>query len=110
MHELARETLEKRTNDLIGEYDFEKRKKTHPEECICYQQNVKCHNLENLNCFFCLCPNYDMSIKEGGCKINSPNGKYIPTMKGKIFDCSACNFPHEKEDARNILLKVYTEN
>ncbi len=103
MHAQAKKFIEKRINQLIKDYDFEKRKKTNPDECVCYEQNKKCHNLEELNCFFCYCPNYDTSVKEGGCKINSPKGKYIDNHEGKIWDCSDCDIMHNKENIRKYL-------
>lgn len=104
MHKLAKKIIEERIDKLIGEWDFEKRKKSNSEECICYPQNKKCHNLEKLNCLFCYCPNYDLSVKEGKCKINSPKGKYIENSEGKILDCSDCDFPHKAENIRKILI------
>jgi len=110
MHEKAKEIIEKRIDNLIDEFDFEKRKVLHPEECICYQQDKKCHDIEKLNCFFCFCPKYDNSIKEGRCRINSPKAKYIECKEGKILDCSECDFPHNKENIKKILLtKLYFE-
>jgi Zn-finger protein len=103
MHELANEIIGKNINEVISGWDFEERKKANPNGCICYEQNKKCHDLENLNCFFCYCPNYDKSVKEGKCKINSPKGKYINNHEGKILDCSDCDFPHKKENAIKLL-------
>jgi len=106
MKKLAEKIIEKRISILIEEWDFEKRKKTHPEECLCYQQNKKCHDIENLNCLLCFCPYYDTSVKEGKCKINSQSAKYRETSKGKILDCSDCIIPHKKEIVKNILMKI----
>jgi Zn-finger protein len=99
MHELAKEIIEKRIDKLIDEWSFEKRKKSNINEC------KKCHDLEDLNCLACLCPHYDMSVKEGACEINSPKGKFTDTPYGKILDCSDCNFPHKPENIKKILMK-----
>jgi len=107
MHKLAKKIIEKRISKIIEEYDYEKRKKKNPEECICYNQNKKCHDVENLNCLFCFCPNYNLGVREGGCKINSPSGKYIETSNGKIWDCSDCDWPHKKDNAEKVLMKLY---
>ena len=107
MHKLAKELIKQRIDILIDEFDFEKRRSSNSEECICYQQNKKCHDLENLNCLFCYCPFYDLSAKEGGCKMNSSKGKYVGNCQGKIWDCSDCDFPHKKENVKDILLKLY---
>ncbi len=110
MHELAKEIIERRIHILLNEWNFEKRKVKHSDECVCYQQDKKCHDIEDLNCFFCYCPNYDMSAEEGKCRINSPKAKYIDTPKGKILDCSDCGFPHKKENAKRFLRRIYRLN
>lgn len=108
MHELANDIIVERTGSVIDEWDFEVRKKVNTNGCICYQQDKKCHDIEGeLNCFFCYCPNYDRSIKEGVCKINSPNAKYIDCIDGKILDCSDCDFPHSKENAIKLLSNLF---
>lgn len=118
MHELAKEILKKRTfkileewdcdiSKLIDKFNFDLRKKANPEECPCYQQDKPCHNIENLNCLFCFCPNYNLSIEEGGCKINSPKGKYVYSPNGKIWDCSDCDWPHKIENIRSIFSEIY---
>ena len=110
MHKLAKEIIEKRIDRLIEENNFEKRGISHSDECICYQQNKPCHNIENLNCLFCFCPNYDLSFKEGKCKINSPKRKYIENHLGRILDCSDCDFPHKIDNVKSILLKIYIQD
>lgn len=107
MHALAKNIIEKRINQLIEEWDFEDRRKKNTNKCTCYEQNKKCHDLEKLNCFFCYCPEYDRTIKEGGCKINSSDGKYIDNHEGKIWDCSDCDFPHIKENAVKLLENLF---
>lgn len=118
MHEKAKDIIKRRNSKiteewncdvlaLIKKFNFDVRKKTHPEECICYQQNKPCHNIDNLNCIFCFCSNYDLSVKEGRCKIDSPSAKYIDNHDGKILDCSDCDWPHKPENVKNILLKIY---
>jgi Zn-finger protein len=108
MHELANEIIGKRIEDILGDHDFKKRKKSNPESCICYQQDKKCHNIEELNCFFCYCPEYNRSVEGGSCKRESPNAKYINNKDGgKILDCSGCDFPHKKENAIKLLDNLF---
>ncbi len=107
MHELATERIEKKNEEIISMWDFDKQKKANPNGCICYEQDKKCHNIENLNCFFCYCPNYDRTVKEGKCKINSSKAKYIDNHEGKILDCSDCDFPHTKENAIKLLENLF---
>ena len=103
MHKLANEIILKNVKEIIDDWNFEKRKKINPNGCVCYEKDKKCHEIEELNCFFCYCPNYDRSIKEGRCKINNLKGKYINNHEGKIWDCSDCTSPHEKENAIKLL-------
>ena len=107
MHVLANDIIEERIEKVIDAWDFDRMKKEHPETCVCYVQDKKCHDTENLNCLFCYCPNYDRTVKEGKCKINSPNGKYIDNHEGKILDCSDCDFPHKKENAIKFLENLF---
>lgn len=107
MHDLAKEIINERTKNIINQWDFDEQKKSNPNGCVCYSQDKKCHDLEELNCFFCYCPNYDTSVKEGKCKINSPKGKYIDNHKGKILDCSDCDIPHRKENAIKLLDSLF---
>ena len=67
-----------------------------------------CHNLEpeKLNCFLCYCPEYS----EEGCKINNPNGKWLETPNGKIWDCSDCDYPHKEEIVERYLKKIFEIN
>jgi Zn-finger protein len=109
MHELAKKLIKERISTLVEEYDFNIRKETHPQECTFYLDGGKCHNIEDLNCLTCLCTEYDMNVKEGGCKIDSPYGKYIDTPDGKIFDCSDCNLPHKRENVIKLLESLFKE-
>lgn len=104
--------IEKRIDIILREFNYEKRKLEHPEECPGYISNP-CHEIKELNCFFCYCPYYDNKNSEGGCKINNPMGKgYWFERKGhkeseKIWDCSFCTYPHEEKNIREILRKLF---
>lgn len=94
----------------LSEYRYDNRKKSHPAECPLYSMDVKCHNLENLNCYLCYCPFYDAKKQEGGCLKDNPysKGKWFehPNLpKGQIWDCSDCNYPHIEKNIREYMLK-----
>jgi Zn-finger protein len=102
--------VEKRIEEIMELFSFEKISKEHPEMCPCYKKGKKCHEIAELNCFFCFCPEYDRSKQEGGCKRSSKYGKWFfhkKLPKGKIWDCSLCTYPHEKKNAIEILRKIY---
>jgi len=91
---------------IIQATSFQERSKRNPNECPYYEKNHPCHNIENLNCLLCACPNYQSDSLEGGCKANSPQGKYhyhenLP--KGKVGDCSDCQRNHTPQEVQTWL-------
>ncbi|MFA4953359.1 MAG: cysteine-rich small domain-containing protein [Candidatus Pacearchaeota archaeon] len=127
----AKKLIELRIRNLVGEFDFDRRKKEFPNECPCYTENRKfsvsfktgnfedkenkrCHDIpENeLNCFLCYCPEYNLNLEFGGCKIGNPQekGKWFyheALPRGKIWDCSDCGYPHDKKVAEKYLRKMF---
>ncbi len=102
--------LENHINQIIDEYRYENRSVAHPNACICYEQGTPCHDMENLNCFFCYCPYYDTQIVEGGCLRNSPDGQWHQSEKlptGRIWDCSNCEHPHLENTVKVHLEKTF---
>ncbi len=113
MDELTKKCIEKRIDIILKEFDFEKRRKEYPEECPCNGIGP-CHNIEDLNCFFCYCPAYDLSKPEGGCKIGNPQGKgkwferLGHEVSDRIWDCGECTYPHQKKIIRKYLWRLFT--
>jgi len=94
---------------IVSEHRFEVRSKKNPDECPCYTSGV-CHDMPDLNCFLCYCPNYDTETAVGGCKINHPDGKWyynelLPDKK--IFDCSDCTYPHSEVMVKKYLNELF---
>ena len=111
MNPTTREAIEQHIQKIIKEFNFVNRKNKHPHDCPCYI-GKPCHNIppEKLNCFLCYCPEYKSELEEGGCKINNPNGKWLfneKLPKGKIWDCSDCDYPHRKEVVEKYLKKMF---
>ena len=108
-HEEARKIIARRRGTKNSDWDFDVRSKTHPEECPpYYQANKPCHGFsrEGFNCYLCLCPGYNLDVEEGGCNFGNPQGKgyLLDKPDGKrIWDCSSCTFPHEKEKENECL-------
>src|SRR3989344_2305670 len=102
MDNLAKKSIEARIDLIVRDFNYETRKEEHPEKYPC-NSSEKCHNIENLNCFFCYCPWYDNSILEGGCKIGNPlgTGKWFKreghSVSDKVWDCSDCIYPHQEK-------------
>lgn len=60
--ELHKNVMKKLTNKSIDEiieyFKFENMVKNEPDFCPLYKDNKKCHDMENLNCYLCACPNF----------------------------------------------------
>lgn len=115
-HSLARNLIKARIERLVAPYDFSIRSKTHPDECPCYKTGKTCHpdNREELNCFFCFCPDYDLSKQEGGCLKGNPEstGRFyknlnIQNPNKRIWDCTHCHYPHKKENITECLEMLF---
>jgi Zn-finger protein len=100
---------------IIGETSFDKRRKKNPtfDKCPYLQGEESCHpEVEDLNCFLCPCPNYDSSRLDGGCKIDSSQGKrtfHTSLPLGHIWDCSNCSINHSPGEVRTYLETNFDE-
>jgi Zn-finger protein len=111
MDRLTEICIENRIEIILKEFSYEKRRAEHPEECPC-NGSSPCHQMENLNCFFCYCPWYNLGKPEGGCKKNNPLGKgkwfeRESPISDKIWDCSECIYPHQEEVIKEVLTKLF---
>ena len=112
LKELKKENIElipKNISKIINQTSFEVRSKKYPNKCPYYKLKTPCHpEVKNLNCFLCACPNYDSSTPEGGCDINSKDGKYAYHKNlpmGRVWDCSDCSINHSPNEVKNYLTK-----
>jgi len=92
--------------EIIEYFDFENMKIKEKDFCPLYEKNKKCHDMKELNCYLCACPNFrfnDKGIKKieqktqySFCSIDSKDGKQ-GVYNDKIHqDCSGCTIPHTK--------------
>jgi Zn-finger protein len=95
---------------IVEAMSFNKRSRRNSEKCPYYKEEPlhSCHNMNNLNCLLCACPNYNSKELEGGCVINSKKGKWtyhenLPA--GRVWDCSDCKINHSKEEVEYYLKK-----
>ena len=89
---------------IIEYFEFDNMVKSELNFCKLYSKNKKCHDMENLNCYLCACPNF--RFNENGideyngdkilsrCDIN--NGKKFASKDVIHQDCSSCSVPHHK--------------
>lgn len=98
--------LQNKTDDeVISYFDFENMKKKEINFCPLYIKNQKCHEMEELNCYLCACPNF--RFDDGGfkkiedktlfsyCSIKSKYGEQF-VGDGYIHqNCTNCFVPHK---------------
>ncbi|MEI6970357.1 MAG: cysteine-rich small domain-containing protein [bacterium] len=109
MEQKARLAIEAHIERIVQATNFINFKKIMPDGCPCNKPGSRlCHQLpeDELNCLFCYCPEYQREREEGGCGITNPRGKWFfndALPKGKIWDCSDCDYPQRPETVRNYL-------
>lgn len=87
-----------RDDEIIEYFDFHNMVKNEPDFCPLYKDNKKCHDMENLNCYLCACPNFRVGEISSTCAIKSKDGGSITAPDGFIHqDCSKCTVPHSVE-------------
>jgi len=100
-------------NEIIKYFDFENMVKNETDFCPLYKEPKKCHDIDELNCYLCACPNFRLSEVKSTCSINSKDGGSIQSKDGFIHqDCSKCSIPHSKSYVKkyfnrdwNIIMK-----
>jgi len=91
-------------DEIIEYFDFENMKLKEIEFCPLYAKDKKCHDIDELNCYLCACPNFrfdDSGIKKvddktqySFCDIDSKDGRVGIYSKKIHQDCSLCSIPH----------------
>jgi hypothetical protein len=92
---------------IVEYFDFDNMVANEVEFCPLYKDNRKCHDMQELNCYMCACPNFRFNDNGLGsdnefkilsrCDID--NGEVFRS-KGVIHqDCSSCKVPHHKSYA-----------
>ena len=93
-------------DEIVEYFMFENMVEKEPNFCRLYAENRKCHDMEELNCYLCGCPNFrfyqspraeeDLQI-HSVCSIQSKDGKRFYAGTKVHQDCSSCTVPHSKE-------------
>ncbi len=91
---------------LIDYFDFDNMVIHERDFCPLYQENKKCHDMENLNCYLCACPNFrfddNSQVKQDGktlfstCAIDSKDGDQYIGEDAIHQNCAGCQVPHHK--------------
>ncbi len=97
-------------NEIVEYFSFSNMVKNEPDFCPLYKENTKCHEMEDLNCYLCACPNFRVSDTKSYCSIESKDGGSIEAPDGYIHqDCSKCTVPHSKEYVKKHFSRDWLE-
>ena len=87
-------------DEILEYFSYNNLKEKEPDFCPLFAQDKKCHDIENLNCYFCGCPLFRFDDKaevvKSRCEINSKFGREIQSNGIVHQDCSFCLLPHKK--------------
>lgn len=89
---------------VIAYFRYDNMRLHEPDFCPLYAEGKKCHEMENLNCYLCACPNFrfdDEGFEEiegkslkSYCAVDSKEGSRFVTDDAIHQDCSGCTIPH----------------
>lgn len=104
-------------DELVDYFDYDSLIVNEPDFCPLFAKKQKCHEIEDLNCYLCGCPNFrfdDNGFKKKNgkmifscCAIKSPNAKEIETENGYHLDCSKCVIPHKKSYIKKVFSRSW---
>ncbi len=93
-------------DEVIAYFRFENMRINEPDFCPLYAENKKCHDMEDLNCYLCACPNFrfddaGFKVLEGRslksyCAIDSKDGDVFKGNDAIHQNCSGCTIPHHE--------------
>lgn len=106
-HLLIQKLLTQRmdSQQIVTYFEFENMVKHERDFCLLYATKTKCHDIPNLNCYWCACPYFrfddNASANPDGitvfshCSIHAPRGGPFYHENIIHHDCSACTIPHD---------------
>ena len=104
--------------EIVAYFRFDNMVKNEPDFCPLYKENKKCHDKEELNCYFCACPNFRFDDKGwemkgakyfSSCSIDSKEGSVFVGDAGNHQDCSNCFVPHSESYIRRNFSRDWFE-
>ena len=102
---VMKKLTDKSVDEVIEYFKFENMVKNEPDFCPLYKDNKKCHDMEDLNCYLCACPNFRYKMEgfektDDGktlfsvCSIKSRDGSQFIGDDYIHQNCSGCIVPH----------------
>ena len=103
-------------DEVIAYFRFENMVEKEPDFCPLYKDNKKCHDMEDLNCYLCACPNFrfdDDGFKKmrgktlySSCSIDSKDGAQFISDDTIHQNCAGCLVPHHE----TYIKKIFSRN
>ena len=103
-------------DEVIDYFIYENMQQKHPDFCPLYADNTKCHEMDELNCYFCACNHFRFSdeglVKEGDrirysrCDIHARESRDFISENAIHLDCSNCQIPHK----RSVIQKYFSRD
>ncbi|MDD3595349.1 hypothetical protein [Sulfuricurvum sp.] len=94
-------------DQIVAYFTFEKMVEKEKDFCQLYATKRKCHDIPNLNCYWCACPYFRFNdnaqtdtegiVVYSYCAINAPAGKPFRHENSIHHDCSDCTIPHDPD-------------
>lgn len=104
------------TEMIIAYFDYDSMKHNESTYCPLYNLKKKCHDKEDLNCFFCGCPYFvfddnGIETRDGKtvysrCSIESTKSATFVTDTAIHLDCSNCEIPHKAAFAERLIKEI----
>ncbi len=104
---------------VIEYFDFENMCQKEPDFCPLYKDHKKCHDMQQLNCYLCACPNFrfdddgiqkiDDKTQYSFCGIESKDGKQGVYGDAIHQDCSGCTVPHHVSYIKKVFKWSWTD-
>ena len=92
--------------EIITYFRFENMVEKEPGFCLLYKEKKKCHEMDDLNCYLCACPNFrfddegisreENRVVYSTCSIESKDGALFVSDDAVHQDCSGCTVPHHE--------------
>lgn len=105
--------------EVIAYFRFENMVEKELDFCLLYQDNKKCHDIENLNCYLCACPHFrfdddglsqkDEKTLYSTCAIDTKEGAQFTSDVAIHQDCSKCTIPHHEASIKKVFDKDWFE-
>ena len=105
--------------EVITYFRFDNMVKNEPDFCPLYKDNKKCHDMPELNCYLCACPNFrfkDEGFKQidnktlfSTCDIDSKDGSQYISDDAIHQNCAGCLVPHHEAYIKKVFKRDWFE-